>query len=607
MARRIKINKDGSVHIEHDDIQHFDNGGIAGIQTPSNLNSPAAAIVGGPIAGAAALGSSPGQAAFQGAPGQVNSASNPNTGVFGSIGDALGLNNQFVGQGANITPGTNAGQLSTAYQGAQGALGQQQALASALTPGVTGATNAQNALLTAFQNQAMGKGPNPAQAQLNQNTGANIASTAALLAGMRGSSANPGLAAAQIAQQGAATQQGAVGQEAALQAQQELAAQQEEAGLTGQIVGQAGQAVGGLNTAQQSEQNILQNANTSYNNALVGMQENINNVNAATAAANQNMAGNLFGGLTSGLSSALGGGAISGMFGAKGGLVKRSMSPHMKSIAMIFHPKKYADGGEIDEGDDVSAVPSEPSSGPGGGPAVSLPADTNNFAKDMQSGSGGSSGGLGKGIASIAALAAAKGGMVPKYAAGGPLDFSASFVAPASSASSGPGGGSAVNLPQFQNAKWLQQDKDKKQKPASQQPQQPMTTTGQADPWEIGGGMAGGPMDATSNYGVSPDGDMAGNESIELAAKGGWMGMRKGGNVPGKPKVDHDSYSNDTVKAMLSPGEVVLPLHVMNSEDPASAAAEFVKAIVAKHGKSQGKEHQDFKVALKTAIKSRKK
>lgn len=60
--------------------------------------------------------------------------------------------------------------------------------------------------------------------------------------------------------------------------------------------------------------------------------------------------------------------------------------------------------------------------------------------------------------------------------------------------------------------------------------------------------------------------------------------LKTGGHVPGKAKVKGDSYSNDTVKAQLSPGEVVIPRSVMGSKDPASGAAQFVAAILAKQG-----------------------
>lgn len=60
--------------------------------------------------------------------------------------------------------------------------------------------------------------------------------------------------------------------------------------------------------------------------------------------------------------------------------------------------------------------------------------------------------------------------------------------------------------------------------------------------------------------------------------------LRAGGSVPGKAAVRGDSYSNDTVPAVLSPGEIVLPRSVTQSKDPAKHAAAFVAAIKKRGG-----------------------
>lgn len=90
-------------------------------------------------------------------------------------------------------------------------------------------------------------------------------------------------------------------------------------------------------------------------------------------------------------------------------------------------------------------------------------------------------------------------------------------------------------------------------------------------------------------------------------AEGGEACYKDGALVPGKAKVDHNSYSNDNVKALLSPGEVVIPLDVMNSKDPVSGAAKFVEALLAKKDKTPSKHEEDFHSALKDAIKKRSK
>lgn len=62
--------------------------------------------------------------------------------------------------------------------------------------------------------------------------------------------------------------------------------------------------------------------------------------------------------------------------------------------------------------------------------------------------------------------------------------------------------------------------------------------------------------------------------------------LQSGGHVPGNAKVSGDSYKNDTVKAMLSPGEIVLPRSVVNSKDPVRSSAEFVRGVLAKKGRA---------------------
>lgn len=81
----------------------------------------------------------------------------------------------------------------------------------------------------------------------------------------------------------------------------------------------------------------------------------------------------------------------------------------------------------------------------------------------------------------------------------------------------------------------------------------------------------------------------------------------KGGGVPGKAKVMGDSPKNDTVKTMLSPGEVVIPRSVMESKDPVKGAADFVAEQLRKHGKGDAKSSKaEFQAALKSAIGNRR-
>lgn len=276
----------------------------------------------------------------------TQNAANPNTGILGTIGGALGLNNNFQATGANIQAGTNQAQLNQAYNQAQQGIGQQQGLAGTLTPQAAQGVASQNALAQQLYGMTQGQGPNPAQAQLAQTTGQNVAQQAALAAGQRGAAGNVGLMARQNAMNAGQVQQAAAGQAATLEAQQQIAAQQNLANLAGTQIGQAGQAIQGVNTAVQNEQNTLQGANTAANQAQVGMQSNINATNASTAQAQQGTMGKLLGGV---------GSAISGVLGglSEGGVVGQDEKEHhiklaeMNAASIMHGRQNYAPGGQI--------------------------------------------------------------------------------------------------------------------------------------------------------------------------------------------------------------------------------------------------------------------
>lgn len=521
----------GFVHkMTKEGLQHFDSGGAV-------LSGPGTATT-------------------------TQNATNPNTGFLGTINGALGLNNGFQASGANIQQGTNSTQLNNAYTGAQGGLGAQGSLQSTLAPQAQSAVNAQNTLSQQYANEAAGQGPNPAQAELAQATGQNVAATNAAIAGARGGSQNIGLLARQAAQAGANTQQNAVGQAATLQAQQQLAAQNAQANLANNQISQTGQATTGLNSAQQNEQGILQNANTSANNAAVSQQGNINNVNASTSAANQNMAGNLFGGITSALSS----------------------------VSSLF-----AEGGEVDAPNLGTVSDSSDSASPG--PTIGsdpLPADQTNFASAVNKPSNplGGSGGAG-GIAALAALA--RGGSVSRMAGGGgpivgnPLLANPSYSGPVSfagqylnqsSATSGPNIGSS-SLPGGTS------DLSKSAKVSG-------SKSSNAPPSNTGAGDFVTPDDATA-AGIQPaTGGLGDVSGVMAVARGGFVpdhNMKAGGrvipkNAAEKAKVKGDSYSNDTVPAMLSAGEVVIDRDTMKDPGPMGQMARLLAAHLNKKKKA---------------------
>jgi hypothetical protein len=244
--------------------------------------------------------------------------------------------NTFGAQNAPVQSGTNSDQINQQYQNAQGGIGQQQAFVNALQA-QNGLGNQSN-VFNQLQGVANGTGPNPAQAMLNQQTGANVAQQGALQAGQRGSNANVGLMARNIGQQGANLQQQAVGQGATMQANQSLNAMNQLSGIAGQQVQNQQAGIQGLNNATQNEQNILQGANTSYNSALVGNQSNVNSTNAGVAEGNQK--NNPMSGITGAV------GAVASLF-ADGGKVTPHQMPTMS----------------MDEGGPVTGAP-QPDSGP---------------------------------------------------------------------------------------------------------------------------------------------------------------------------------------------------------------------------------------------------
>lgn len=291
-------------------------------------------------------------------------ASNPSAnGIAGGVGSVLGLNNNFQAAGANLQAGTNSAQLNNAYSGVQNALQGQEQFANQAA-GQNGFGNQsstfaqQQALAQQLQQQANGQGPNPAQAALNQATGQNIAQQGAMMASQRGAGANVGLLARQAAQQGAATQQQAAGQSAVLQAQQQIAAQSALAQQQAQMQGVAQNQISnqysgasGLSSAQQGEQGILQNANSAFNKNAVDMQSNINNVNAATAAANQKSNSALIGGLIQGASAAFmhaKGGEVVGPKSFVAQWLKESGNKGIEDAEIVSdNPTLAADGGNV--------------------------------------------------------------------------------------------------------------------------------------------------------------------------------------------------------------------------------------------------------------------
>lgn len=58
--------------------------------------------------------------------------------------------------------------------------------------------------------------------------------------------------------------------------------------------------------------------------------------------------------------------------------------------------------------------------------------------------------------------------------------------------------------------------------------------------------------------------------------------MSSGGYVPGRAAFGGDDYANDTVPAMLSPGEIVIPRSIVQGKDAGDKSKKFVEAILSK-------------------------
>lgn len=447
----------------------------------------------------------------------------------------------FQGTAAGMAEPTTATQANASYDQTQVGLGQQMAFLKALQAqnGIANQSDVYNQL----SNVAAGQGPNPAQAMLSQQTGANVANQAALMAGQRGAGANVGLMARQAGQQGAATQQAAVGQGATMEANQRLSALANMGNLAGQQVGQQAAAVQGYNQAAQNQQANILSAIQGQNQAAVSNQSNVNNVNAQIAQGNQKYQSNLAAGALLGLGSSMG--------MAKGGKVEK--------------PQKMADGGA------PGALPAPqiqittgPQSGAGqylkgintsGG--ISTPGFTANaYLNDQMSdedkktykqmgqkvadqfnanetpsymGSVGSGGGI-TGAAPLAGAGEAD--------AGG-------------AAAAGSGAGAASGL----------------------------GAVAEAAP-EVLAASRGGRVPAL----VSP-GEVYLNKNKAKAAKDGKISpMKAGEKIPGKPKVSGavNSYANDTVPKKLEEGGVVIPRSITQGPNAEANAVKFVRAVLAR-------------------------
>lgn len=529
------------------------------------------------------------QAQISQANGQVQNSLASQQELLNALQSQSGLTaqNQLLGQerGLQNQLGANAGaaNVGSAYQqaqhlanqqaglqatGAQGtALSQQQAMNNQLSGAAGSGIQAQQSALAAqqdlaaqYQGIANGTGPNPAQAMLNQQTGANVANQAALMAGQRGAASNVGLIARQAAQQGAATQQQAVGQGATMQAQQSLNALGQigntQSNIASQGAGLVGQAQSGIGAAQGAASNITaqqqaqQQALAGQAAAQVGQQQTQQQL-----AANQ----------------------ANTMAGQQIAQTQNATQANLSNAQLQQQTLAAQNNANV-------AMQSNINSANAG------------LAGQQMQGQQGIIGGTANAVGAGVKMALAEGGEAkkPKKMAYGepPVNTAPAPVVEASTAqTSGPQSG----FGKFLKGAFAPQNKPEEgafslansNNKGAMALQQGFGNLG-----SIGGMFKSEPPKTKPNAYTGADVNTTSNTMA--AAKGGMAKKRdftSGGNVKAsnekqKAVKSGNSYDNDKIPAMLSEGEVVIPRDVMQGKDPIRGAADFVAKVMAKRGRT---------------------
>lgn len=257
------------------------------------------------------------------------------------VGDLFGFNGGGNRGGAGMgfeATGPAQYQINDAWANSQKGLSQQEAFLHAIQAqnglgNQSAVFQQQQDLANQLQGMANGIGPNPAQAQFQQNANQIAAQSAGLIGSQKGIS--PALQARLIAQQGAGAGQAAAGQAATLQAQQQMQAMNALQQQQGMMANLAGNQVG-----QQ------QNAVSGYTQGALGQQGNVlglagsaNAANSGVAQTVSNQQGKMFGSLMNGA------GAVFGM--AQGGQVPGYASGVGPQSGFGRHITGYAGGGVV--------------------------------------------------------------------------------------------------------------------------------------------------------------------------------------------------------------------------------------------------------------------
>jgi len=434
----------------------------------------------------------------------------------------------------------------------------------------------QQALANQLQDAANGGGPNPALAQLNQTTGQNVANQAALMAGQRGAGQNAGLLARQAAMQGSNAQQQAVGQAATMAAQQQIAARQalqQQQGMMGNLatsqVGQQANAINAQNQFAQGNQAAMLNSVAAANNARVSMQSSMNAANSAVQQQTAQQQGGLFGGLIGGIGAAFGlahGGEVPGY--DDGGLV--NSRPDTDIVAFTAPPSN------------VSPATAPAPSGPKSKVGQAMKSMGSSMQPSASAGQGTYQGGqaagkaLGQGVKALFGALSGGDSVSGSHDPGQPANLGVEGVSPTAK-----GFDLGVNTNLSDSA------------PAQAAPAFSLgadtgslaSSLSDLPAFDDGGEVEVQPI-AQAQVPVVPAGKSGGGGGDAMGAIMKMLPMllaaSNGKLVPGKAKAKGDSTKNDTVPAMLSPGEIVLPRSVTQAKDAPEKAAKFVAEVLAK-------------------------
>jgi hypothetical protein len=472
-----------------------------------------------------------------------------------------GLQQQTNAQNANTnlagTAQQQAQQLGSQLANAggignqMGAMSQQQRLNNQLSG--AGGVQAQTQAIAGLGNVANrygdiaeGRGPNPAQAMLNQQTGQNVANQAALMAGQRGAGANVGLLARQAAQQGANTQQQAVGQGAVMQANQQLNALQGMQGANSAMGGLGAGLVGQNQTGIGSQAAIAQNQ---VGNQLAqqnqGFQQQLAANQAVTGQANQ-MAGQQLAQTNANVAAAQGQQNMG--IGAVNALNQANVASQASVNAANTQLANTTLGGQQDM---IGGIMQ--SAGVGGAAAAAA-------------------GGY---------VAMADGGMpYPAPDGNGPM-MPAPTPAPVAGpapVTAAPAPGPSSSFASFLAGKMNTGDyASSLAAPAPVAEYKPETAA------------IASPGDSKLKKGSANIGALAMKAAPALLAGGGSpeRDLTDGGHVTARVPSEKavkpgNSYGNDKIKAVLSEHEIVLPRTVTLSKDPVKSAADFVAKVIAK-------------------------